>query len=184
MAHTETVIETFPEIEVIEDSDLRDGVIEAWSMAIDDNDVTAIETEPWYPPIQHQIGLEDATLVGHVRDVTQCSIGLAEALVDRDTVEFSMDTVVAGALLHDVSKLYEFHGPEMTEIGDKLVHPHFGLHVVTAAGLPLSIQHIVISHSPQTGVEPATLEAEIVTKADEVAASALVLRAVDDLRDV
>lgn len=184
MGHTEAVIDAFPEVELIEDAALREGVIEAWSMAIADNDVSDIDAEPWYPPVQLKIGLEDATLVGHVRDVTQCALGLADALEDRDNSGFSRDLVIAGALVHDVSKLYEFHGTETTDIGSFLVHPHFGLHVVTAAGLPLSIQHIVISHSPQTGVEPATLEAEIVSNADEVAASSLVLNAVDDLRDV
>ena len=78
-------------------------------------------------------------------------------------------TVIAGALVHDVSKLYEFDREARTDVGELLGHPHYGLAVVSQANLPVAVAHVVLSHSPKTGVDPATLEAELVRRADEAA---------------
>jgi putative nucleotidyltransferase with HDIG domain len=127
---------------------------------------------------------DEALLVDHVKDVTSCALGLAESLLSRDDdLDIDIDTVIAGALVHDVSKLYEFDGMERTEVGRLLGHPYYGVSVVSRANLPVEIAHIVLSHSSRTNVEPATLEAEIVRRADEVAAASLRTTAVDDLRD-
>ena len=56
-----------------------------------------------------------------------------------------------------------------------------GVHAV--ADLPVELAHIVLSHSPRTNVEPAFVEAEIVKRADEVAAAAIKADAVGDLRN-
>lgn len=181
------VADVFPEIESIDDDTLRTGVETAWTTAAGVNglDVAALPDVPWLPPVQRRLGIDadDETLVDHVRDVTACAVSLAEELVVRRNAAVDLDTVLAGALVHDVSKLYEFDGMETTRVGELLGHPHYGVAVVSRAGLPVEIAHIVLSHSSRTTVEPATLEAAIVRRADEVAASAIRLTAVDDLRD-
>lgn len=176
----------FPEIDRIEDDELREGVISAWVMAIEETGVTDLESLPWLPPEQARLDLPDETLVAHVRDVVAGSVALAESLLETrgEGVALSMDLVVAGALVHDVSKPYEYDGGEETEIGRLLGHPHFGVHVVAEAGLPVAVQHVALAHSHRTAIEPATLEAELVTRVDQVAAAAIRLRSVPDLRDV
>jgi hypothetical protein len=52
--------------------------------------------------------------------------------------------------------------------------------VVSRANLPVEIAHIVLSHSAQTTLEPATLEAELVRQADEAAAASVRAGAHDD----
>lgn len=178
----------FPEIETIEDDTLRTGVASAWTSAAGVNglDIEALPEVPWFPPAQQDLDMdaEEAFLVDHVKDVTACAIGLAESLLSRDDdLEIDIDTVIAGALVHDVSKLYEFDGMERTEVGRLLGHPYYGVAVVSRANLPVDIAHIVLSHSSRTDVEPATLEAEIVRRADEVAAASIRSDAVEDLRD-
>jgi hypothetical protein len=49
--------------------------------------------------------------------------------------------------------------------------------------LPPAVAHVVLSHTPRTNVEPASIEAEIVRGADEVAAGAIRRQVVDDRRD-
>ncbi|MWG35941.1 HD domain-containing protein [Halomarina oriensis] len=181
--HERSVRDAFPELDRIADDDLRAGVVRAWATAMADNDVVDLATVPWFPPVQRELGIDDEYLVDHVRDVTAGAIALAETLTERRSPDLSLDLVVAGALVHDVSKLYEYHGDEETAVGDLLGHPHFGVHVVAAAGLPVELQHVVLSHTSRTSVDPATLEAEVVRRADEVAASAIRLRVLDDLRD-
>jgi HD superfamily phosphodiesterase len=176
----ETVRAAFPELEAVEDDDLRAGVVRAWATAMAENGVDDLAAVPWLPPTQRELGLEEARLVDHVRDVTECALALAETLADRRALALSLDTVVAGALVHDVSKLAEFDGMEPTPVYDLLGHPYYGVHVVARAGLPVELAHIVLSHTPRTTVEPATLEAELVRRADEAAAAAIRSEAVDD----
>ena len=174
----------FPELDAIEDDELRAGIVDAWATAMTEADVDDLGAVPWFPPAQRDLGLDDEYLVDHVRDVTACAVSLAETLAERRAVELSLDTVVAGALVHDVSKLAEFDGMAETAVGDLLGHPHYGVPLVARAGLPVELAHIVLSHTGRTTVEPATLEAEIVRRADEVAAAAIRSRATDDLRSV
>jgi hypothetical protein len=178
----------FPEIESIEDDALRTGVASAWTTAADVNglDTADLGTVPWFPPAQRELGMEseDALLVDHVRDVTACALGLVESLRSRrDVLDIDLDTVIAGAQIHDVSKLYEFDGMERTETGRLLGHPYYGVAVVSQANLPVELAHIVLSHSSRTGVAPATLEAELVRRADQAAAAAIRTGAAEDLRE-
>ena len=189
----EQVEGAFPEIDEIEDDALRGGVRRAWETAVAENGVQDLASVAWLPPEQERLGLPDETLVGHVRDVVTGSVALAESLAGTrgDRFECSMDRLLAGALVHDVSKLYEYAGGSAggdagsgkTPVGRLLGHPHYGVHVAAAAGLPVEVQHVVLAHSPRSAVEPATMEAEIVTRVDRVAAAAIRGRAVEDLRD-
>ena len=163
----------FPEIEGIEDDGLRTGVATAWMTAAGVNglNVADLPEQPWLPPERRAEDPE--RLVDHVRDVTACAVGLAESLLERrPDIAVDLDTVIAGALVHDVSKLYEFDREARTELGDLLGHPYYGVAVVSQANLPVAVAHVVLSHSPKTSVEPATLEAELVGRADEAAAAA------------
>ena len=163
----------FPEIEGIEDDGLRTGVATAWTTATGVNglDVADLPEQPWLPPERRAEDPE--RLVDHVRDVTACAVGLAESLLERrPDIAVDIDTVIAGALVHDVSKLYEFDREARTELGDLLGHPHYGVAMVSQANLPVAVAHVVLSHSPKTSVEPATLEAELVGRANEAAAAA------------
>ena len=185
---TEDVEAVFPELGSITDEGLRAAVAEAWTTACADAGIGTREelrTVPWFPPAEVKLGIPEGeeTLVTHVRDVTACAVGLAETLVERRSADIDIDLVLAGALVHDVSKLAEFDGHDPTRIGDLLGHPYWGVHVVASAGLPPEYAHIVLSHTGRTNVEPAFLEAELVRRADEAAASALRLEYVEDLRD-
>lgn len=181
----EQVERAFPEIDRIEDEALREGVVEAWTTAMEETGVDDLSAVPWFPPEQERLGIPDERLVPHVRDVVGGAVAMVEVLADRrgDRMDVDLDVVLAGALVHDTSKLYEFAGTVETKVGRLLGHPHYGVHVAAAAGLPVSVQHVVLAHTPRTAVEPATLEAEAVRRADEVAAAAIRLRAVEDLRD-
>lgn len=176
-----TVERCFP-LTDIEADDLREGVAAAWTSAVEETGVD-LEAVPWFPPAQRDLGIDDESLLDHVLDVYELADGMGGTLNRRrDTPGVDADLVRAGALVHDVSKLYEYDGHEETAVGDLLGHPHYGVHVAARAGLPVEIQHIVLSHTRRTSVAPATLEATVVRRADEVAAAAIRATAVDDLR--
>lgn len=176
----------FPAVDDIENDDLRAGVHEAYALALAETAWDDIREVPWLPDEQQRLGLPDETNVDHVNEVTTLAAGMADDLLAaRPDIDLDRDFVVAGALLHDVSKLYEFApGADAgTDYYDLLGHPHVGVYVCEAAGIPVELSHIVLSHTGRTTVEPATLEAEVVKRADEVAAAAIRSRALDDLRD-
>jgi hypothetical protein len=81
---------------------------------------------------------------------------------------------VAGALVHDVSKLYEFDPPDGAEsrVHALLGHPNYGVVPAARAGLPPAVSHVVLAHSRRTAVDPQTHEARVVTHVDRVAAAA------------
>lgn len=177
--------ETFPEVTEIQDADLRAGVVDAWALALEENGTPDLETVPWLGPYQAALGLTDEFLADHIRDVTAAAVGIADAFADRHgpPVDIDRDTVLAGALVHDVSQLAECDGEEWTETGRLLGHPHYGVYVTRSVGLPVAIQHIVLSHTTVTDVAPGTIEAAIVERADGATANMLRSRALDDLRE-
>jgi len=179
-----TVRTAFPELDAIDDDVLRTGVVRAWETAIDENEIDDLTEVPWLPPTQRELGLSDERLVSHVRDVTACAVTLAETLCERREVNLSLDTVIAGSLVHDVSKLAEFDGMTETPVYNLLGHPYYGVYIIAAVDLPVELAHIVLSHTSRTTVEPATLEAELVKRADESAAAAIRSRVTDDLRTI
>jgi len=183
MDASEQVEAAFPSIDDLGDDDLRAGVVRAWTTAMAENDVDDLTAVPWLPPVQRDLGIDGETLVGHVRTVVRGSLALADALAETRDESVDRDLVLAGALVHDVSKLYEFDGMADTPVYDLLGHPYYGVHAVAAAGLPVELAHVVLSHTARTNVEPAFVEAVVVKRADEVAASAIRATAVDDLRD-
>jgi hypothetical protein len=185
---TATLRTVFPEVASIDDESIRTGVLDAWRAACEDAGVetaTDLGALPWLPPVQHALGIpaDAERLVPHVRDVTAGALALAETLVERRGADVDTDLLLAGALIHDVSKLAEFDGMEPTPTYDLLGHPYWGVHVVARAGLPVECGHMVLSHTSRTTVEPAFLEAELVRRADEAAANAIRAACVEDLRD-
>ena len=181
--------DVFPALDDVDDPALRAGVVEAYAVALGDTDWTDLREVPWLPDEQARLGLPDESNVEHVNEVAALATGMADTLLaSRPAVDLDRDLVVAGALVHDVSKLYEFAAGRTgadaaTPYYDLLGHPYVGVAVCERAGLPIEVSHVVLSHTSRTTVEPATLEAEVVRRADEVAAAAIRSRAGDDPLD-
>ncbi|MFC6989266.1 HD domain-containing protein [Haloplanus sp. GCM10025708] len=178
-----TVREAFPAIAEITDDELRSGVLRAWAESLDETGHDLFEV-PWFPPVQTELDLPDERLVPHVNDVVASAVAIAERLRDARGSDVSIDLVRAGALVHDVSKLYEFDTDGETAVHDALGHPHYGVVPAARAELPAEVLNVVLSHSNRTSVEPSTLEAVIVKRADQVAAAAIRAEARDDPREV
>lgn len=158
----------FPEVDEIERDQLRTMVLEVWDSAVADGNFDDITEVPWWPPHEESVGEE--TQVQHIRDVTACAIAITDALSRRrSALSIDRDAVVAGALLHDISKLFEIADRELTELHELLPHPHYGIHLLNEIGFSTEIQHIVLAHSDRSGVAPKTIEAKIVAVADEIA---------------
>lgn len=167
MVAESSIREAFPEIDDIEEASLQDRVVAVWAAALEESTFEDLTGIPWWPPRQETIGQEKTT-VAHIREVTRCATVLVDALDELTEVELDRDIVIAGALVHDVSKLYEMTGAETNEFHELIPHPHYSVHLLAAAGCSVHLQHIALAHSGASAVEPKTLEAMIVGTADSL----------------
>lgn len=182
MSSSPAIADVFPEVDEIERDQLRKMVLEAWDSAVADGNFDDITEVPWWPPHEKVVGEENQ--IQHIRDVTACAIAITDTLSRRRSgLSIDRDAVVAGALLHDISKLYEIEDRELTEHHELLPHPHYGIHLLNEIGFSTEIQHIVLAHSGRSGVAPNTIEAKIVAVADEIAVDGIFWESLHRLKE-
>ena len=169
------VAEAFPELELIADASLRNCVAEVWLECWRESAWVKLEDAPKSPT------LPSPSLVAHTRAVVRLALATADLERDLRGRHYDRDTLVAGALLHDVSKLVEWEpgpaGPVASKRGRLLQHAVYAAHKALAKGVVDEVVHIVISHTEQSGVAPQTWECKLVRSADLIDSAALELLA-------
>lgn len=155
----DTIRSIFPEIAEIKDKELQEKIVTIWQEACVDG---CIEDLMEIPKNLMNIGY---TLVNHTRVVTglcKAAAGMAKAL---HNIDVNMDYLLAGALLHDVSKLLEITSErgnfKETEFGKKIQHGFYAGYQAFEKGLPMEVQHMLIAHTPKSAVMPQSIEAVI-----------------------
>ena len=169
------VREAFPQVEEIDDAELRETVVQVWEDALEESDYGDMYDLPWWPPYHKR--MPESSQVSHGRDVIDLVIAIADTLEARhNDIEIDRDELLAAAVLHDVSKTYETSDGELTGFQDLMPHPHYGAHLAAKAGLSLEIQHAIIAHGNGSSIEPETVEAMIVDAADRISANSIFWR--------
>lgn len=175
------ILNALPEIGEIDDPDLRKKVIEAWQMAIEEGNYDAIDEVPWWPPHEEVVG--DQRQIDHLRDVISLSIAITDVLTAQRDFTVHRDLVIAGAVLHDISKLFEFsHGGD-NELIEWLPHPLYSIYTLEKCGFSNHLKHIVMAHSHRSAVSPMTIEAKVVETADVLASNAIFVESTGELYD-
>lgn len=106
--------------------------------------------------------LEEGGLLEHTLAVTRMCISLSEALEKTYKVRLDMDSLVSGALIHDIGKLYTMKKGKAgwEDTGCLLDHTMLGTAELYARGFPEKVVHIVASHFGENGpTPPQTIEA-------------------------
>lgn len=164
------VLKIWPEIEWIEDQELKDKVTDCWVYAIENSVLSPEDLEKI--PFSLLIDDCDITFMNHKRTCVQLSVDIAKTMQKNFGSEINMDTLIAGAILIDVGKLIEY------EIVDKklgarregklLRHPFSGVAIADRFGIPVDVQHIIAYHSKEGDLGKRTIESIIVHHADFV----------------
>ena len=172
--NTERIPELFPAMRLIRDEELRGLTVKAMA--------DAMEQGGWD---EHNLHLAPVSL-----KVEGCTCGLAEhvnlvaelCLTALEKVSgyyaangfpLDRDTVLCGALLHDIGKFTEYAekdgvvGPGKN--ADILRHPLAGALIAAKAGLPERIVHLIATHSFEGDRSYRTPEADLVRTVDQFA---------------
>lgn len=164
------VIKSLPEIQEIKDKDLRNKVIDAWTLAL-------FETE--YASLEDMVGAADvdrtplegsSSQATHMRAVARMCIALVDAFeTSVGSLHLDRDHMLAAALLHDVGKPYEWSAKnrirwrsDIPNYGfPGLRHPIYGAHIAISVGLPEDIVHAIAAHCVEGNSISRNLEATI-----------------------
>ncbi|MGW8264812.1 MAG: phosphohydrolase [Longimicrobiales bacterium] len=166
----EAVKQIWPELDWIEDPDLRERVTDTW--------VLAFERSPLKPKDLEEIPFTllipdcPATFMEHKRCVVHIARRSAEAMNEflGKALPIHLDTVIAGAILADVGKVLEYEIVDGAAVqsarGEALRHPFTGVAVAMECGVPDAVCHIIATHAAEGNLVRRSTEAWIVHHAD------------------
>ncbi len=169
MGMREELLRVLPEIELIEDDALREGVAKTWEDGLVRGGWTPEDIEQMPFTLAKTV---DINFAQHVRSVTKICLRVYETFEEiyQGKLSLDRDTIIAGALLHDVGKLLEMEekdGEFRKSAEGKLVrHPFSGVALADANGIPAEVQHIIGTHSKEGDPFKRTPEAVVVHLAD------------------
>jgi putative nucleotidyltransferase with HDIG domain len=168
------VREELPEIAQISDAGLQEKAVEAWAFALAHSSFKSIrDIPPAGNPEVNEAKRGDQT--DHLRGVTRLAIGIAKEMeVAYPELAIDMDVIIAGGLLHDVGKAWEFDpvnrkrwkASQKRSGRPSIRHPAYGAHICLTVGLPEEIAHIAMAHSGEGELLVRSLECMIVHQAD------------------
>jgi hypothetical protein len=152
------ILELIPEIKEIRNTDLRKKVATCWQEAIDFRKWKKEELVK----IPFTLLAENPKIkfIEHVRTCCKMAVAcdqiLTEAYGERKT-PVNRDYLIAGSLLADVGKLYEYDKNPKGKIikssyGRHIRHPFSGVGLAFKHDVPSEVMHIIATHSKE-GIE-------------------------------
>jgi len=161
----------WPELEWIENDDLREKTTDCWVRAFESSPLTPTDLETI--PFTLKVPDCPVTFMDHKRLVVHISRDAATKTAEfcGEALPVDMDTVIAGAILADVGKLLEYEadengGTRQSARGKYLRHPFTGVSLAMECGLPDAVTHIIATHAGEGNMVSRSTEAWIVHHAD------------------
>ncbi|GAA0231913.1 HD domain-containing protein [Haladaptatus pallidirubidus] len=172
--YREQVEDAFPELQSIEDDELRTKVVEAW--------VLGLERGGWkdIADIPYAWNIHEVTNVEHVRGVTRIAMRSADEQREFHGADPDEDVIIAACLLHDIGKCYEYVDfvdeetlldPDPTYATEEIPHSISGYALAHEVGCPLAVQRAIPHFLGE--VPKRTLEAELVKSANSASSNAI-----------
>jgi putative nucleotidyltransferase with HDIG domain len=169
---TEEILELWPELQWIEDEDLREKTAKCWELALERSVLTAqdLKTIPFTLLCGPDLKV---SFMDHKRAVVHIARDSGFTAIDffKDELPVDMDILISGAILADVGKLLEYELDEngmavQGTYGKYLRHPFSGVSLAEECKLPAEVCHIIATHAGEGNMVKRTTEAYIVHHAD------------------
>jgi putative nucleotidyltransferase with HDIG domain len=164
--------ELWPELEWIQDKDLRDKTAKTWELALKKSvlkpdDLRKIPFTLLAGPDLKVSFMDHKRAVVHI--ARECGKKFNEFFSGELPV--NMDVLIAGAILADVGKLLEYeldvHGKCIQgKYGELVRHPFSGVSLAEQCGVPPEVCHIIAAHAGEGDLIKRSTEAYIVHHAD------------------
>jgi putative nucleotidyltransferase with HDIG domain len=166
------VLELWPELEWIEQKDLRLKTAKVWQIALEKSVLTPGDLNRI--PFTLLCGPDlKVTFMQHKRAVVHIAreSGLQMNEFFGAELPVHMDVLIAGAILADVGKLLEYVLDEngnavQGSYGRYLRHPFSGVSLAESCGIPPEVCHIIAAHAGEGNMVSRSTEAYIVHHAD------------------
>jgi len=166
------ILELWPEIEWIDDQELREKVISCWEYAVEKSPLSPEDLRN----IPFSLLIKDCkvSFMNHKRTTVHLAVEMAKIMKQNfgDEININMDSLIAGAILMDVGKLLEYEITEgelrISSAGTVLRHPFSGVAIADRFGISPEIQHIIATHSKEGDIGKRTVESTIAHHADFV----------------
>ena len=168
------VRDAYPEIDDIEDDDLSEKVVEAWTLGLERGGWKNISDIPY------AWNIHEVTNVEHVRGVTKIAVESATIQRDFHGADPDFDTIRSACLLHDVGKCYEYVDfvdeevllePDPEYATEEIPHSMSGYALAHEVGCPLAVQRAIPHFLGE--IPTRTLEAELVKSANSASSNAI-----------
>ena len=167
----EEVKRIWPELEWIEDEDLRSKTTDCWEKAFEYSPLTPADLERI--PFTLKVPDCPVSFMAHKRAVVHVARDAAKTVESffNEALPVDMDVLIAGAILADVGKLLEYEedgegGSRQSARGKYLRHPFSGVSLAESCGVPPEVCHIIAAHAGEGNMVKRSTEAFIVHHAD------------------
>ncbi len=169
---TKEILELWPELEWIQDIELREKTAKTWELAMEKSVMTAddLNTIPFTLLCGPDLKV---SFMAHKRCVVHVAreSGIKMNEFFNDELSVNIDVLIAGAILADVGKLLEYEkdkeGKSIQGVyGHYLRHPFSGVSLAEQCGVPAEVCHIIATHAGEGDMVKRTTEAYIVHHAD------------------
>ena len=162
----------WPELEWIQDEDLRLKTAKTWELALERSVLSPDDLNKI--PFTLLCGPDlKVTFMDHKRSVVHIAKDAGQKINDMYHGELTvdMDVLISGAILADVGKLVEYILDENGKAiqgtyGKYLRHPFSGVSLAEECGVPAEVCHIIAAHAGEGNMVKRTTEAYVVHHAD------------------
>ena len=169
---TEEIKKLWPELEWINDPELREKTARTWEVALERSVLTVDDLNRI--PFTLLCGPDlKVTFMDHKRCVVHVArdAGMKMNEFFRDELPVNMDVLISGAILADVGKMLEYEldasGKAVQgNYGKYLRHPFSGVSLAEECGVPPEVCHIIAAPAHEGDLVQRTTEAYIVHHAD------------------
>lgn len=165
----EAIRKLWPELDWIEEEELREKTARVWEYALQKSVLTAedLQTIPFT-----LLARKTVSFMAHKRSVVHICRESARLMKEfyGDALPIDMDTLISGAILIDVGKLLEYEMAEGKLVqgreGQLVRHPFSGAALAHRFDLPAEVIHMIAAHSKEGDLGSRTVEGWIVHHVD------------------
>ncbi|MFK5856186.1 MAG: HDIG domain-containing protein [Bacteroidota bacterium] len=166
------VLKLWPELEWIQDEELRNNTAYTWELALKRSVLTPEDLNRI--PFTLLCGPDlKVTFMDHKRSVVHIVRDAGNKVNEmyHGELPVDMDVLISGAILADVGKLLEYilddNGKAVQgDYGKYLRHPFSGVSLAEEAGVPAEVLHIIAAHAGEGNLVKRTTEAYLVHHTD------------------